>query len=143
MKAANSAATGRAEKFTMTTATEKAAATRELIDQLVAEARKADTDRRLEARLPLFRSVSIHIDGHCHSAFSREISPSSIGLLHFMELPLGEVEISIRCDSKRILRFRTRIQRCEPCGAGWYTSGGELVGVAATGTQARVVNSPD
>ena len=71
---------------------------------LLAEA-DFNNERRSEARLPFFRAVSIRVDGHNFSAFIREISLSSVGLLHNMELPLKEVEITVAGQRQG---FRTR-----------------------------------
>ena len=81
-------------------------------------------DRRVETRFPFFRPVSVQIDGHNFSAFTREIGASGMGLLHSMELPLKEVLISI---ARRPQQLRLRIERCESIGEGWYISGGKIV----------------
>ena len=85
-------------------------------------------DRRSEPRFPFFRPVSILVDGHSFSAFIRDISVSSIGLLHYMELPLKEVEIILAGKQQTL---RVRLERCEACGEGWYLSGGTFVGIDA------------
>ena len=85
-------------------------------------------DRRSEPRYPFFRPVWVRVDGKSFSAFTREISVSSIGLLHNMELPLQEVEISVAGTQQTL---RARLERCESCGEGWYLSGGTFVGIDA------------
>jgi hypothetical protein len=85
-------------------------------------------DRRSEPRYPFFRPVSVRFDGHSFSAFTREISTSGIGLLHYMELPLQEVEIILAGKQQTL---RARIERCEACGEGWYISGGTFVDIDA------------
>jgi hypothetical protein len=90
-------------------------------------------DRRSEARFPFMRSVSIQMDGNCYSAFTRESSASAIGLLHNIELPLGEVEIVVAIKTGQKNSLSVRIEQCEPCGDGWYISGGPLIGLSATG----------
>jgi hypothetical protein len=87
-----------------------------------------NNDRRSEPRYPFFRPVSVRFDGKNFSAFTREISVSSIGLLHNMELPLEEVEIIV-AGKQQVLR--AWIERCESCGEGWYLSGGTFVGIDA------------
>lgn len=82
-------------------------------------------DRRSEPRYPFFRSVSIRVDGQNFSAFTREISASAIGLLHDMELPKKEVGILVAGQRQAL---RARIEHCEPCGAGWYISGCQVIG---------------
>jgi hypothetical protein len=94
-----------------------------LIQRLMVEARRsAEQDRRSVERWPFFRPVSIHLDGHCFSAFSRDISAAAVGLLHHMALPAREMEITIPFDGGQPARLSVRIGRCESCGAGWYTS---------------------
>jgi len=99
------------------------------ICQIVVEARnRTKNDRRSENRFPIFRPLAIHMgNGTCYSAFSRDISASSIGLLHNMELPLADIEISISTEQGEWVRQRARIAWCESCGEGWYISAGEFV----------------
>ena len=111
------------------------------ICQLIAEAqgdvekhrRSESRDRRSEKRYAFFRPVSIHIDGHCYSGFCREISATSIGLMHYFELSDRDAEVSIHTESGSSGRLPVRIERCEPCGAGWYLSGCGFVGIDAVG----------
>lgn len=101
-----------------------------LLNQLITEAKQAATkERRLEERIPYFRPVSIAVNGHNYTAFSREISSSAIGLLHIMELPLDVVEVSISTESGHRGALPVRIRWCESCGEGWYISGGEFVDI--------------
>jgi hypothetical protein len=110
----------------MWTKTEQSMSSDQLLHELVL---KAETDfhhdRRSEPRFPFFRPVSVRVDGHSFSAFTREISTSAIGLLHNMELPLQEVEISLAGQQQTL---RARLERCEACGEGWYLSGGTFIG---------------
>lgn len=100
------------------------------IDQLLIQAEsEARQDPRSGIRLPFFRLVSIAVDDRCHSAFSRDICAASIGLLHNMELPLGEVDVIIPIATDTKCKMRVRIERCEPCGDGWFISGGRFVGI--------------
>jgi hypothetical protein len=103
------------------------------IYQLIVEARsKENKDRRCDVRHAFFRPVSIEVDdGHQYSAFSREISASGIGLIHNVELPDGDVEITISSEQGYSIRVRINIMWCQPCGEGWYISGGKFVGIAA------------
>lgn len=87
-----------------------------------------NNDRRVDERFPFFRPVSVQIDRHSFSAFTREIGASGMGLLHSMELPLKEVLITI---AGRPQQLRLRIERCESIGEGWYISGGKIVGTGA------------
>ena len=105
------------------------------IYQLIVEAKVPHkTDRRGDVRYALFRPVSIELDdGQSLSAFTREISETGIGLIHSMDLPEGEVEISVRSECGYAVRVRTRIVWCESCGDGWFISGGQFAGVASIG----------
>lgn len=110
----------------MSTKTRKSKNSDGLMDELLILA-EADfkNDRRSEMRFPFFRPVSIQVDDHSFSAFTREICVSGMGLLHSMELPLKEVLITI---AERPQPLRLRIEQCESIGEGWYISGGKLVG---------------
>ena len=100
------------------------------IDQLLVQAQaESQKDPRSGVRFPFFRVVSIDVDGHCYSAFSRDVCASSIGLLHNMELPLREVDVTIPIAIDNKCKMRVRIGRCEPCGEGWYISGGKFIGI--------------
>lgn len=103
------------------------------IYQLIVEAQNEENkDRRRDVRYAFFRPVSIELDdGHRFTAFSREISASGIGLIHNLELPQGEVEISVSSEQGYAIRVRTQIMWCTPCGEGWYISGGKFVGIAS------------
>ena len=102
------------------------------IYQLVLEARKrARRDCRADVRFPFFQPVSIHIDGRQYSAFSRDLAKNGIGLVHSFDLPCNEVVISIR-EGEYAVNVRTKIVCCQPCGEGWYLSGGEFVGLSVT-----------
>lgn len=103
------------------------------IYQLIVEAQsKENKDRRRDVRYAFFRPVSIDVDGgQRYSAFSREISSSGIGLIHNVELSNGEVEITVSSESGYSIRVRCKIMWCQPCGEGWFISGGKFVGIAA------------
>ena len=105
----------------MTTNTSSKHVIRSLL--LQAEA-SLNNDRRSDQRIPFFRTVSVWFDDSSYSAFIREISVSSIGFLHNMEMPLKEVRVRVAGQREE---FRVRIERCEPCGEGWYVSGGPFV----------------
>jgi hypothetical protein len=104
--------------------------TNQIIHELVAVAAN-EQDRRGESRVAFFRPVSVRINGKSYSAFSRDISASAIGLIHNMELPLGEVEITVPAEKGRTVKLQARIERCESCGEGWYMSGGEFAPLKA------------
>jgi hypothetical protein len=103
----------------------------ETIDQLLNQAEaEARTDPRSGIRFPFFRLVSIGVDDRSYAGFSRDICAASIGLLHSMELPRGEVDVTIPIATDKKCKMRVRIERCEPCGEGWYISGGKFVGIS-------------
>ena len=105
------------------------------IHQLIGEALcESKQDRRTEPRYPFFRRISVGLsEGHRYSAFTREISASGIGLVHNFELAPGEVELSIPSERGCVVRVRTRIVWCKPCGDGWFLSGGQFIGVMPFG----------
>ena len=68
----------------------------QLLQELLLQANAELTDdRRAEPRLPFFRAVSVRVESRSYSAFIREISLSSIGMLHNMQLPLEEVTVTV------------------------------------------------
>jgi hypothetical protein len=84
--------------------------------------------RQLEAPFACFLPVSVQTkDGRRCSALSREISTSGIGLVHNMELPLCEVELSISHERRCSVRVRVQIAWCRACGDGWYLSGTQFL----------------
>jgi len=105
------------------------------IHELVIEAHQdVRKDRRSEPRYPFFRQIALHVSSAPECvAFSREISAIGIGLLHNVQLMPGEVELSIPSRKGYSIRVRTRILWCQPCGEGWYISGGQFVGTAFVG----------
>ena len=69
--------------------------------------------------------------GSRHSAFVRDISVTGIGLLHDVELPADQIEIHIATGRGYSVKIRTQITSCQPCGEGWYVSGGPFVSIPA------------
>lgn len=102
----------------------------ETIDQLIIQAEAdARKDPRSGTRFPFFRLVSIEVDGRHYIGFSRDICAASIGLLHDTVLPQREVDVIVPIATNQKCKMRVRIERCEPCGQGWYISGGKFVGI--------------
>jgi len=101
------------------------------VNDLILDARKHEKRERLRGeRYTFFRPASVQTtDGRSYSVFSREISPYGIGLLHDMELKLGQVECRISSSEGQPTTVPLAIIWCEPCGEGWYISGGKFVGV--------------
>jgi hypothetical protein len=101
------------------------------IYELLGEARDGEAHARRANRHAFFRSVTIRVNGdRLYAAFSRDISELGIGLLHNFELPPGEVGIAISSARGYSVPLQARIVWCRTCGAGWYLSGGEFVGIA-------------
>jgi hypothetical protein len=102
---------------------------REIVHQLLDEARAQElTDRRAEMRHPFFAPVDVQFHDANHlSAFSREISPLGIGLLHNAPLAPETVTIRLRGPGGTPLSVQTQILWCKPCGEGWYLSGGRFL----------------
>jgi hypothetical protein len=63
-----------------------------------------------------------------YSAFTREISATGFGLLHNMQLPLKEVGLLVAGQRQTL---RAEVERCEPCGEGWYISGCKILDMGA------------
>jgi hypothetical protein len=87
-------------------------------------------ERRRADRVPFFRPVLIGLhDGELprFSAFSRDLSVQSIGLLHIMPLECGEVVVRILSETGEATDLRVYIEWCQDCGEGWYMSGGRFL----------------
>jgi hypothetical protein len=98
--------------------TERAEAT---IRKLVAE-----DNRRSEPRVPFFRRASITRDcepWHRYSVFTREISTTGVGLQHQFNVHLEPINLWLEGES---VPLRVEILWSEPCGDGWYISGGRF-----------------
>jgi hypothetical protein len=106
---------------------------REAINRVLERARGTRGEELREAvRSPFFGPVSISQSGEevpRFSAFTRDISPFGIGLLHIMPLKPGQVVISLRSALGEELLLRTQITWCESAGEGWYISGGRFLDV--------------
>ena len=98
---------------------------------LLREAQASEArEPRETPRYSFFRTTAIYKGKTCYSGFSRDISPTGIGLLHNFNLIPGQVEISISTECGYSVRIRTQILWCTPCGEGWYISGGKFLGIA-------------
>ena len=110
--------------------TQETVAADQIVDRLVDDAKKdAQKGQKSRVRYPFFRAVSIQTSGRCYSAFCREISAADIGLLHNMQLPAGEIEISITTRPSQTDKLRARIECCESCGEGWYISTAQFMDI--------------
>jgi hypothetical protein len=109
----------------MTVKTKLTLTSREAIRRLKLEAKRAlEPDRRQEVRYPFFRPVSIRVGDTHYSAFTRDISSTALGLFHNRAIAAGEVEVSVTLGSGEHTRLPVRIEKCRPCGAGWFISRG-------------------
>jgi hypothetical protein len=96
------------------------------IRHLLDEGNDAMAERRAERREPFFSPITLALPGEGQpqfTCFSRDISPTGIGLLHCMPVERGEVLLTIPSKSCRPLRVRGQVMWCRPCGEGWYVSG--------------------
>jgi PilZ domain len=99
------------------------------VHRLLKEARDGAGERRAEKREPFFMPVRISFpadESRQFSCFSKDISPSGIGLLHCMEIEPGEVVLTIG-GTMAATKIRCEIIWCQPCGEGWYTSGARFI----------------
>ncbi len=105
---------------------------RRTIHRLLEEAKEVDGERRTEKRIPFFQPITLALAGNERrqfSCFSRDISPTGMGLLHCASVELGEVVLGIPVKSSGQVRIRAEIVWCRPCGVGWYTSGARFLSV--------------
>lgn len=102
----------------------------ETVNLLLHEARDGFDERRAEKRQPFFTPIQIAFandERRQFSCFSRDISATSIGLLHYMAVQPGEVVLTIPSKLCGKVRVRSEIVWCQPCGEGWYMSGARFV----------------
>lgn len=102
----------------------------DIVRELIEEAKPYREERRAERRHPFFRPVQVIVgEGggvRNYSCFSRDISPSGIGLLHNMPLRCGEVILTLPRESGEQFRVQATLRWCRPCGEGWYLSGAQF-----------------
>ncbi len=104
----------------------------EIVRRLLDEAREKGLERRVEKREPFFQVMRLSFAGEEHrqfTCFSRDISPSGIGLLHYLTVEPGRVVLTIPSHSCGDIRLRAEIVWCRPCGEGWYVSGARILEV--------------
>ena len=102
----------------------------EIFLRLLHDSRKGAEERRAEKREPFFTPVQLSLpqdDRRSFSCFSRDISPTGIGLLHCMAIEPGEVVLKFSGQSCGDVRIRSEIIWCRPCGEGWHLSGARFV----------------
>jgi len=102
----------------------------ECVRLLLNEAKEGIEERRAEKQEPYFHPVTLVFgqdNQRQFTCFSRDISGTGIGLLHFMAVEPGEVILTIPSDSCGNVRIRSEIIWCQPCGDGWYLSGARFI----------------
>ncbi|HVU88909.1 MAG TPA: hypothetical protein VHD36_16415 [Pirellulales bacterium] len=114
---------------------EEKRALRSALRPILIEARDEDArENPVGIRYPFFRPVLITLDETKRlSAFSRDLSPHGIGLMHSEALPLEEVEIRIGTGRGYYVKVRTMITSCRPCGDACYVSRGHFMSIPAVG----------
>jgi hypothetical protein len=111
-----------------------------LVEALLDEA--ATANRRLMKRYPFFRQATITIGGSTTlSAFSRDISPSGVGLLHSMPLEPGQVTVKLAWGKGSQIDVRTEIRWCRAAGEGWYLSGGRFLRLSVRQVTAFLISA--
>jgi hypothetical protein len=102
---------------------------RQAVSLLMAEARRADDEQRRHGRVPCFRPLMIQLKDspELYSAFARDISMEGIGLLHWMPVRPEPVSVICKLEDGTRLCLSVKIDWCQPCGVGWYTSGGRFL----------------
>jgi hypothetical protein len=108
---------------------------RETVHRLLQEEKKVAWERRAEKRVPFFQPVTLTVAGNerrqC-SCFAKDISPTGIGLLHFVAIEPGEVVLTIHSKSFGDVRIRAEVVWSRPCGEGGYMSGARFFNVIAS-----------
>jgi hypothetical protein len=111
-------------------------------------------ERRTDTRLPFQRPVhvtplrddeqALDIDGSdIVTAYTRDITPTGIGLLHDQPLASGRVLLTFELLGGASLSLVAELTWCRYIGGFWYLSGGRLIEVATVAGQrapARVVD---
>jgi hypothetical protein len=101
-----------------------------LIDQAIEG--PGGQDQRAELRIPYFGPVTVRLDSADSprvSAFTRDLSPLGIGLLHIMPLEPGQVVLELPAPAGGHLVLAAQIIWCKDCGEGWYVSGARFLDV--------------
>ena len=84
------------------------------------------SERRRAVREPFFHPVMIEVEGCRLPAFTRDIAPPGIGLLHRFPLELGEITVELPSPDGTF-RQRTLVVWCRDVGEGWHASGGRFL----------------
>jgi hypothetical protein len=97
------------------------------VERALEESKEASgSDRRRAVRTPFFHPATIELEGCPFPAYTRDLAPPGIGLLHRIPLDRGEITVAIPWVGGT-LRQRTLIVWCRDVGEGWYASGGRFL----------------
>jgi hypothetical protein len=102
------------------------------VQLLLQDALQANEERRENGRTPFFHPVIIEFgtgEPCRQSAFTRDISETGIGLLHWTPIEPQPIVITTRLRTDKIVGFNVDLSWCISCGEGWYISGGHFTGV--------------
>ncbi len=101
---------------------------RQTVARMIEDAKLADEERRRNGRFPYFQPVMIQLKDspELYSAFTRDISSTGIGLLHWMPIQPQTIRIIGKLSNGESVRFSVKIAWCIACGEGWYLSGGSF-----------------
>lgn len=112
----------------------------EVVQKLLAEASESGIDSREEERKPFFRPVTLILgEGKQQhvACFSRDISDTGIGLLHYMPLQPGSIVVMIPSILSGHIRIESELVWCHPCGDGWYISAARFLGIVESEAKPR------
>jgi hypothetical protein len=104
----------------------------ETVDSLLCDALESGDERRASKREPFFAPLQLALPyngARWFTCFSRDISPTGIGLLLFMAVEPGEVLLKIPSKSQGHVHIRCEIIWCRPCGDGWHLAGARFIEV--------------
>jgi hypothetical protein len=93
------------------------------------DAAATQLERRSQGRRPYFQPVVLTVGDSQErfAAFSRDVSPEGIGLLHWMPIKPQRIMVTLTLSSGQVATVTVDIKWCVSCGEGWYVSGGGFV----------------
>ena len=97
------------------------------VRKLKHDARESNAERRSHGRTPLFKPVILRMGEDFsvrHAAFTRDISPTGVGLLHSFPIEPAEVMLTTQLHNRETIELIVDVTWCMSCGEGWYISGG-------------------
>ncbi len=118
--------------------------TDQTIERWLKEASIANSyNKREHTRYPFFRAVTVNI-GVPHEteifAFSRDISPNGIGLLHRVNLPSQQLNLTIQTIGGTFVTFQAELAWTKPYGNGWHLSGMRATDMSAAQSLSLLVD---